>query len=223
MTAGVIRSGLAGHSLALTCSVNLTTAGTLPSDRVLLRNPRRYYDPLGLPLHGARLRLRLIRATSPRPGLCRRVSRVPRSSLYACCSPYPAGTRRAFRYWRDRCCLRRDMSGSAPGLFICRGCRLHFMLRPTYWLPVERLTPPLGLLTPRSGAGVSLRHLGPAFRCTDAYRSGAFTRWRSAASGGRTSPRGEKNVRRFTTHHAANIPRNSADGLDQDLRSAGAT
>ena len=33
------------------------------------------------------------------------------------------------------CCLRRDMSGSAPGLFLCRGCRLHFMLRPAFLLP----------------------------------------------------------------------------------------
>ena len=31
--------------------------------------------------------------------------------------------------------LRRDMSGSALGLYICRGCRLHFMLRPACWLP----------------------------------------------------------------------------------------
>src|SRR4029079_12776852 len=210
--AGVFRSGLAGHSLALTCSVNLTTAGTLPSDRVLLRNHRRYYDPLGLPLHSARLRLCLIRATLPRPGPCRRVSRVPHSSLYACCSPYPAGTRCAFRYWRDGCCLRRDMSGSAPGLFICRGCRLHFMLRPTYWLPVERLTPPHRLLMPRSGARVSPRHLGRASRRTDAYRSGTLTRWRSAASGGRASPRGEKNIRRFTTHHARILPKNIRPG-----------
>src|SRR5262249_24145 len=66
---GVVRSGRAGHSLALTCSLGVTTPGTLPSRRVVLhgvrsvglRLPFRYYDPLGLPLHGARLRLRLIR------------------------------------------------------------------------------------------------------------------------------------------------------------------
>src|SRR6185369_8814009 len=60
--AGVIRSGLAGHSLALTCSVGVTTAGILPSRRVVLHGVRslgsrlalRYYDPLGLPLRSAR-------------------------------------------------------------------------------------------------------------------------------------------------------------------------
>jgi len=35
---------------------------------------------------------------------------------------------------------------------------------------------------PRSGVEVSLRHLGPATRRTDAYRDGTLTRWRSAAS-----------------------------------------
>jgi hypothetical protein len=58
------------HSLALTRSVSSTTAGTLPSRRVVRHGVRsrgslhvlRYHDPLGLPLRGARLRLRLIRA-----------------------------------------------------------------------------------------------------------------------------------------------------------------
>ena len=42
ITAGVVRSGLAGHSLALTRSSIMTTAGTLPSSRVMphgLRGP----------------------------------------------------------------------------------------------------------------------------------------------------------------------------------------
>ena len=56
------------------------------------RRPRRYYDPLGLPLRSARFRLRLIRAALPRRRLRRRVSRVPPVSLHACCSPYPAET-----------------------------------------------------------------------------------------------------------------------------------
>src|SRR3981081_3111072 len=73
ITAGVVRSGPAGHSLALSRSVSLITAGTLPSRRVVRHGVSsrgqlhglRYFDPLGLPLHGTRLRLRLIRATSP--------------------------------------------------------------------------------------------------------------------------------------------------------------
>src|SRR6185437_9031565 len=38
---------------------------------------------------------------------------------------------------------------------MCRGCRLHFKLRPACLLPAERLTPLHGLLTPRSGMRVS--------------------------------------------------------------------
>jgi hypothetical protein len=63
--AGVVRSAPGGHSLALTCFADLTTAGTLRSGRVVRRGHHRYYGPLGLPLRGARLRLRLIRATLP--------------------------------------------------------------------------------------------------------------------------------------------------------------
>ena len=47
---GVVRSAPGGHSLALTCSDDVTTPGTLPSRRVVLRRVPRYYDPLGLPL-----------------------------------------------------------------------------------------------------------------------------------------------------------------------------
>ncbi len=122
--AGVVRSGPAGHSLALTCSVSVTTAGTLPSRRVMLRGVRfrrmlrdlQYYDPLGLPLHRRRFRLCLIRTPLPRRRLYRRVSRVPRSSLHTCCTPYPVGVDRGLRYSHFRCCLHRDMSGSASEL-----------------------------------------------------------------------------------------------------------
>src|SRR6185437_10715404 len=172
------------------------TAGTLPSRRVVLHGVRsrgshlalRYYDPLGLPLHSGRLRLRLIRLASPRRGPCRRVSRVPHRSLHACCAPYPAGATCALRISRRWCCLRREMTGSAPGLFLCRGCRLHFMLRPACLLPAARLLPPDGLLTPRSTARVSPGRLGPATRCSDACRGGTLTRWRGAACDGQPSP-----------------------------------
>jgi len=121
---GVVRSGLAGHSLALTRSISMTTAGTLPSSRVMphglrrfgLRLAQRYYDPLGLPLRTSRLRLGLIRARSPRLGPRRRASHVPHLSLHTCCAPYPAAATGALRFLRQRCCLRRDMSGSACGL-----------------------------------------------------------------------------------------------------------
>ena len=122
--AGVLRSGLAGQSLTLTRYLSMTTAGTLPSSRVMphglresgLRLAQQYYDPLGLPLHTSRLRLGLIRARSPRLGPRRRASHVPHLSLHACCAPYPAAATSALRFLRQRCCLRRDMSGSACGL-----------------------------------------------------------------------------------------------------------
>jgi hypothetical protein len=46
------------------------------------------------------------------------------------------------------------------------------MLRPACLLPAARLSPPHGLLTPRSGQEVSLNDLGPATRRSDAYRDG---------------------------------------------------
>ena len=52
---GVVRSGLAGHSLALTRSISMTTAGTLPSSRVM---------PHGLRRRGLRLARAVLR--SPR-------------------------------------------------------------------------------------------------------------------------------------------------------------
>jgi hypothetical protein len=116
--AGVIGTGLAGHALARPCAFDLTTAGALPSDRVVRRDPRQYYDPLGRPLRRARFHRRLIRATLPRLGPRRRASRVPFRSVSACCAPYPAETSRTYTSGlrRGRCGLRRDMSGSALGL-----------------------------------------------------------------------------------------------------------
>lgn len=200
--AGVVRSALGGHSLARACADDTATPGTLPYRGVVPHRDRRYYDPLGLPLRTPRLRLRLIRARSPRPRPRRRVSRVPRVSLHTCCAPYPAGTVRRLRIPRVRHRLRRDMSGSAPGLFICRGCRLHFMLRPVCSLPAARLAPPRGLLTPRSGGGVSPTHLGPATRRSGAYRGGTLTRWTRAACRLRT---GLPVFVCFTTHHGPMI------------------
>ena len=62
---GVIGAGLAGHALARPCAVDRTTAGALPSRRVVRRDDPRYYDPLGRPLRRARFRRRLIRVALP--------------------------------------------------------------------------------------------------------------------------------------------------------------
>ncbi len=191
----------------------MTTVGTLPSRRVILHDvrrrgrnlPVRYYDPLGFPLSSARFRLRLIRATLPRRRQLRRASRVPHISLHTCCAPYPAGTSPSLRFWRGRCRLRRDMSGSAPRLFLCRGCRLHFMLRPACLLPAARLPPPHGLLTSRSGQRALTRCLGPATRRSGAYRDGTLTRWRCAAWR-RTSPLRGRTLRFAVTAHHAQEP-----------------
>jgi hypothetical protein len=144
--AGVVRSGHAGHSLTLTRSDYVTTAGTYPSRRVVLHGIRsessrlrlRYCDPLALPLCGASILPTAYTQHLAMTGLHRRAFRVPHSSLHACCSPYPAGTQRTIRFQCAECRLRRDMSGSAPGLFIYRGCKLHFMLRPACLLPPLR-------------------------------------------------------------------------------------
>ena len=212
---GVVRSARGGHSLALTCSDGIIAAGALRSARVVLREHRHYYGPLGLPLRDARFRLRLIRAASPRHGLRRRASRVPHLSLHACCAPYPAGAIDALRCSRRWCCLRREMTGSAPGLFLCRGCRLHFMLRPACLLLAARLAPPRELSTPRSGMGISPRYLGPATRCTDACRGGACTRWRDAAS--RSTPNSSASVC-VTTHHPSSIHAPPDDGVTSQHR-----
>ena len=154
-------------------SPSATTAGALPSGRVVLHGHRRYYDPLGLPLRTTRLHLRLIRAALPRRGLRRRVSPVPHRALSTCCAPYPGRT-------RGVCCsglphrergLRRDMLGSAPALFLCRGGRLHLMLRPALLLPPERLS------TPRFGHGDLSPRRGPATGRSGSCPRGTCTRW----------------------------------------------
>ena len=85
---------------------------------------------------------------------------------------------------RRRPGLHRDVRGSALPLFLCRGGRVHLMLRPACLLP------PLRLLTPRYRPS-SLEHkLGPATRCSGLYLDGTHTRW----SGGT-----------FRTHHGSSL------------------
>ena len=206
--AGVVRSARGGHSLTLTCAYDMITAGTSPSGRVVLRDHRQYYGPLGLPLHSARLHLRLIRATLPRRRPWRRVSRVPHFSFNACCAPYPGETRCAClsEPWRIGRGLRREMSGSALGLFLFRGCKLHFMLRPALLLPPQRL------LTSRLGHGDLSPRLGPATRRFGAYRDGTSTRWRSAARNRARHRFCGSPLGFVTTHHVAGFYPESAPG-----------
>ena len=128
----------------------MTKVRVLPSRRVVLHTDRRYYDPLGLPLPSPGFHHRLIPAVFARRRPGRRASPVPDQTMRACRSPYPGGTRQADPgAGPARRGLHRDMSGSAPPLFLCRGCRIRFMLRPA------RLLPPQRLLTPRSAHQVS--------------------------------------------------------------------
>ena len=66
MPVGVVGTGRAGHALARACVTDRTTAGTLGSSRVLRREVRRYYGPLGRPLRTSRFHHRFIRAALPR-------------------------------------------------------------------------------------------------------------------------------------------------------------
>ncbi len=174
---GVACTTCCDHALVVAVSVVVTTPWTLPSDGVLRRLLRRYYDPLGLPLHHSRLAISLFASCISDSRPCRRISRVPCFSVDACCSPYPAGILDdRFGSPRRGCCLRRDVSGSASRLFLCRGCKLHFMLRPASLPPVVH-----GLLTSRFGLQDLSWLRRPATRRSDAYRGGTFTRGRSAA------------------------------------------
>ena len=176
---GVIGSFKEEHALALTSFPIVFFPRPLPSCYVLPHSYRQYYEPLGLPLHTVRFRLRLIRLALPRHGPCRRVSPVPYSPLQACCSPYPGNALRMYRSELD--CggfrLHRDMSGSAIPLFFCRGCKIHLMLRPACLLPGVVT----GLLTSRLGQGALAPCLGPATRRFGAYRGGTCTRWGNTA------------------------------------------
>jgi hypothetical protein len=170
-----------------------------------MRPGLQYYDPLGLPLCSARLRLRLIRAALPRPGPHRRVSRVPLVSLSACCAPYPAGAKQALWNKPAPCCLRREMTGSAPGLFLCRGCRLHFMLRPADWLPTHG-----GLSTSRSGSKNLSFALEPATRRSSAYRDRTCTGGRRAARPREHTRIDRSRLEDFTAHHRRSVSRDGA-------------
>src|SRR5436190_23505160 len=72
------------------------------------------------------LAIGLYASLCPDVGPRRRVSPVPHRALHTCRAPYPGRTRGGYGFGlphRERG-LRRDMLGSAPALFICRGGRL---------------------------------------------------------------------------------------------------
>ena len=179
------------------CFESVLTAGVLPSLDVIRRRDRRYYDPLGLPLRSAPFRTRLIRHALSRRGRRRRISRVPHFSLNACCAPYPGEIHRALRCMLGGHGLRREMTGSALPLFLCRGCRLHLMLRPAFLLHPRGLSL-WTLLTPCFD-GTCRR--GPATRLSGDYLAGTCTRWRSAARRRARSPLPASLHVFVTTHH----------------------
>ena len=138
-------------------------AGPLPSSALcctpssVLRTPR------------TPSRLRSLSAVQPDTfglGLTRlpgRVSPVPRCSFPTCRRPLPRRGPSSIPVRDDVCCLRRDMSGSALSntfrLIICRGCSVHFMLRPAGSLPsvARAFDTPLGPVGSLLPAGVCYR------------------------------------------------------------------
>jgi len=171
---GVVGSGGPDHALTRTFRARATKAGALPSGRVLLHAHRRYYDPLGLPLRDARFRHRLIRATLPRPGRRRRVSPVPHQTVHACRPPYPGEPCDAVPgRVRRRPGLHRAVRGSALPLFLCRGGRVHLMLRPALAPSIEALDAPLPPILSRAQAGACYQVL----RCLPGRDSHPLVRW----------------------------------------------
>jgi len=153
--AGGTGPGRPGHALALTLIRGTIKVRALPCQRVIMHAGHRYYDPPGLPLPSRRLHHRLIHLVFARRRPGRRASPVPAQTVRACHPPYPGRTRQADPgTGPDGHGLRRDMSGSAPPLFLCRGCQVRLMLRPA------RLLPPKRLLTPRSARRLSAANRG---------------------------------------------------------------
>jgi hypothetical protein len=167
----------------------------LRGSRTAGRDPALPRGAVGAPLDGRRAaEPQPAATTAAQPGLS-----CSARLLVHLLRPYPAGPPGSLRYSRLGPGLRRDMSGSAPGLFVCRGCRLHVKLRPVDLLPAARRTPPDGRSMPARATGSPPARLAPATRRTGAYRGGTSTCWRRAAR--RLRPYGSAEVR-FTTHHA---------------------
>ena len=130
---GVSGPGGPGHALTRTSAPGVTKVGALPGRA-------RYYDPAGLPLRSGRLHHRLIRPVfadeAAQTGLsCSGPDLRTRAAPHT-----PEGPGRSSRTRPAGRGLRRDMSGSAPSLSLCRGCRTRdCSLRPVFLLPPKRL------------------------------------------------------------------------------------
>ena len=146
----------------------------------------RYYEPLGLPLGTAPFHTRLIGAAFARRG--RRGGPLlfrTRLSLRAV-FPTPGGSCAPPALARTVCCLRRDMTGSAPppfGAYLTRLQSSRSRIRPAVSLPsAETLRPPEGSrrsAQPRgSRPGAGACYAAPR----QAYRGGTPTRKSGTAS-----------------------------------------
>src|SRR3989442_14066692 len=113
----VVGPGGPGHAFARASVSSLTKVGALPSGRVLLHAPCRYYDPVGLPLRSARFHHRLIRSVFDWTSIGADGSLLSRTRLSARATPpTPEGPGRLPRTAPAGRGLRRDMTGSAPSL-----------------------------------------------------------------------------------------------------------
>ena len=153
----------------------VTTAGALHSPRVIRREARHYYGPLGRPRCRARPRRWLIRAALPRPDgtdgpLC--AARLP----VTCCAGSPTETIHASPPDQDadQHGLPREMSGSALTLQLCRLQASRHIgaggLASSVDVPDTQLGPP----TSQSVLGLLLGVPGPT-------EGGTRTRWRRTA------------------------------------------
>jgi len=162
----------------------------------------RYYGLLGLPLGTNPLRHRLIGSAFARRGPPRRASPVPCWTVPACRPPYPERVLCTAAFPCTVCCLRPDMTGSAPlpfGAYLTRLQGSRFRIRPAGLPPPEEpygsrrafdapLRRPESL--PPPGAGYAAQRL--------AYRDGTCTRESSTA---------------FRTHHTRKSNSSRAGGL----------
>ena len=98
----------------------------------------RYYEPRGLPPDSQTFRTRLIAWVFARRGRPGRVSPVPYQPFATCRPPYPDGVlRRISGAASAVCCLRLDMTGSAPAPFGVNltGLQRFIAVRPAASLP----------------------------------------------------------------------------------------
>src|ERR1700679_4188773 len=115
---GEVGPGRPGHALTRSSISGVTEVGALPSCWVS-PSDHRYYDPVGLPLSSARFHHWLIRVVFADKAGKTGLSCSESSRAYV---PLPLPRRDSTRACPDRqlveCCLRRDMSGSAPSLCV---------------------------------------------------------------------------------------------------------